>query len=172
MALVVEDGTGMPAAESYISTADADTYHANRGNAAWMALATPVKEQMLRLAADYMTEAYRGRWKGYRSQNLQALDWPRKSVILTDMAINYMIQFYVIPNEVKNAQAELAARAAALGTPLAPDLEQGIISESVAGAVSTVYDRFSPQHTRYRQVDMILRPLLAASGAMSPLVRT
>jgi hypothetical protein len=35
MALIVEDGTGLANAESYVSVADATTYHANIGNTAW-----------------------------------------------------------------------------------------------------------------------------------------
>ena len=35
MSLVTEDGTGLPTAESYISVADATTYHTARGNAVW-----------------------------------------------------------------------------------------------------------------------------------------
>lgn len=32
MPLIVEDGTGLPDAEAYISVADADAYHDARGN--------------------------------------------------------------------------------------------------------------------------------------------
>jgi len=35
MALVTEDGTGLSTAESYISVADATTYHTARGNSTW-----------------------------------------------------------------------------------------------------------------------------------------
>ena len=35
MALEVEDGTGKSTAESYISVADATTYHTARGNSTW-----------------------------------------------------------------------------------------------------------------------------------------
>ncbi len=35
MALIVEDGTGLSTAESYISVADATTYHTARGNSSW-----------------------------------------------------------------------------------------------------------------------------------------
>ena len=52
MSLVVEDGTGKADAESYISVADADTYHSNRGNTDWAALTTTEKEQLLRGATD------------------------------------------------------------------------------------------------------------------------
>jgi len=35
MSIVVEDGTGLATAETYISVADATTYHTARGNSAW-----------------------------------------------------------------------------------------------------------------------------------------
>jgi len=38
MTLIVEDGTVVPNADSYLSVADADTYHQTRGNGAWFAL--------------------------------------------------------------------------------------------------------------------------------------
>ena len=38
MALIVEDGTGLANAESYVSVADATTYHTNYGNTAWTAI--------------------------------------------------------------------------------------------------------------------------------------
>lgn len=169
MSLVVEDGSGISNAEAYISVTNATTYHANRGNAAWAALTVPQQEQSLRMATDYMTQAYRSRWKGWRSNLAQALDWPRKSVILTDMAINYQIPYYVVPQEVINANAELALRASA--GMLAPDLTQGVVSESVAGAVTQTFDRFSPQYVRYRAIDMILQPFLMSTGTMTSLGR-
>ena len=35
MALIVEDGSGVAGADSYLSVADADGHHADRGNAGW-----------------------------------------------------------------------------------------------------------------------------------------
>ena len=39
MSIVTEDGSGRADAETFISVADASAYHADRGNAAWAALA-------------------------------------------------------------------------------------------------------------------------------------
>jgi hypothetical protein len=166
--LIVETGAGASAAESYASVADADQYHSDRGNAAWDALDTGDKERALRRSTDFMTQTFRGRWKGYRSNIAQALDWPRKSVILTDMAINYMVPFASIPREVKVACMELALRS--LAGDLAGDLTQNIINESGAG-FATTYDRYTPQYTRYRAVEMLLSPYLAQSGASMSLTR-
>ena len=76
MALVVEDGTGLSTAESYISVADADTYHSDRGNALWTGT-DAVKEEALRQATEYLDATYD--WKGSISLTTQALNWPRGS---------------------------------------------------------------------------------------------
>lgn len=166
--IIVEDGTGVTTAESYATVAEADAYFAGRNNTTWAALDVPTKEGCLRLATDFMVENYRTRWKGYRSNIYQALDWPRKSVIIYDMAINYMVPFNVVPLEVKKACMEFAIRAST--GPLAPDLTQGILHES-AGPISTTYDNRTAQFTRYRSIDMLLRALLASTGAMTPIGR-
>ena len=73
MALIVEDGSIVTGAESYISVADASTYHSNRGNTAWASLSTDaIREQCLRKATDFMRQAYRSRWQGYRVNEDQA----------------------------------------------------------------------------------------------------
>ena len=169
MTLIVEVGQGLTDAESYASVADADTYFSNRGMTNWATLSAEEKEQALRRATDYMGQAYRGRWKGYRTSVTQALDFPRQSVVMCDMATNYTIPFDVIPNEVKTACIEYAWRAAS--GELAGDLTQGILSESV-GSLSVRYDNHSPQHVRYRAIDMLLKPFLTGSGSMVKLGRS
>jgi hypothetical protein len=171
MTIIQEMGLGQAGSETYASVADADTYFAARNSLAWGDLDLDVKEACLRLAMDYMAEAYRARWKGYRSQIAQSLDWPRQAVTLTDLAINYMVPYNSVPAEIKAAQIELAGRAYGLGvTRIATDLDRASLSESVSG-VSVSYDRFSPQQTRYRQIDMLLMPFLTSSGTMMQLGR-
>lgn len=169
MSLITEDGTGMSTAESYISVADADAYHAARNTTLWATLTTSDKEAALRRAADYLTQAYRTRWKGYRTQALQALDWPRQSVLMGDTASQYLVPYNSIPVEIKNACAEIAFRAAA--GPLAGDLKQGVVEKTV-GPIRVKYDSYSPQHNRYRAIDMLLRPYLDKSNSVVSLTRS
>ena len=158
MSLIVEDGSIVTGAESYISVADASTYHSNRGNAAWAALATDaIREQCLRKATDYMEQAYRSRWQGCRIGETQALSWPRYDVNVE----GYDVDSDVVPTAVKNACAEFALKAAT--AELSPDLTQGVVSESV-GQISVTYDKSSPQATRYKAIDAILSPYLKAGG--------
>jgi len=135
VALIVAPATG---AESYISVADADTYHASRGNAAWAAIATTaIKEQCLRRATDYMTAEYGARWaSGYGD-------------LTTD----------TVPDAIANACAELALKANA--AELAPDIGRAKTRVKV-DVIETEYSEFSSQVTTYRAIDRMLRPYLIA----------
>jgi hypothetical protein len=158
MTLIVEDGSGKSDSESYISVADASTYHTARGNAAWAALASDtVREQCLRKATDYMEQVYRSRWQGCRVSETQALSWPRYSVVVE----GYLVDDASVPEIVKRACAELALKASA--ADLAPDLTQGVVREQV-GQIEVEYDKSSPQSTRYKAIDAILSPYLKAGG--------
>lgn len=166
MALIVEDGTGLANSESYISVTDADTYHANRGNAAWAALITSAKEQALRQATDYMLQAYRDRWTGYRVKvsPMQALDWPRYGVEVD----HFPVHFDIVPGDVADACAELALRASS--GSLAPDLSQGVIRKKI-GPIETEYNRGTAQYTRFRAVELRLSPYFQCSGSFARLQR-
>jgi hypothetical protein len=158
MTLIVEDGSIVTGAESYISVSDASNYHTVRGNTAWAALTTDaLREAALRRATDYMRQAYRSRWQGYKVNEDQALDWPRYDVEVE----GYAVDSDIVPTEVKNACAELALRASA--ADLNPDLTQGVLSEQV-GSIQVTYDKASPQFTRYRAIDALLSPYLKAGG--------
>lgn len=165
MALIVEDGTGLSNAESYISVADANAYHTARANDAWSELETLEKEQHLRRATDYMLAVYRERWKGYRTKDSQALDWPRESIYI-DARIDALAN-NLIPSEVKRACAELALRS--ITESLAPDIERATTEETV-GPITVKYAA-GPTNKRFRFVDALLSPYLSASGGMYKLVR-
>lgn len=174
MPLIVEDGTGLASAESYISVADATTYHADRGNAAWAALASDtVREQLLRKATDYMLQVYGERWLSFRTTSTQALDWPRAYVQLKDAPYGYgsmaaYVPNNVVPVEVKRACAELAL--AASSGELAPALERATLSERV-GEIAVTYDPNSAEYKRFRAVDMLVGRYLGGSGTNVGLVR-
>ena len=170
MSLIVEDGTGKSDAESYISVADADTYHSKRGNTAWAALATETKEVLLRKAADYMVQVYRTQWAGARKFDNQGLDWPRYDVPKFDSPSGYgsYPAYYldtIVPGEVKVACAELAYKANI--EDLAPDIERLTKREKV-GTLEVEYDNNQGvPYKRYRSVDNVLRPMLISQGSNS-----
>lgn len=168
MALIVEDGSIVAGAESYISVTDADTYHSNRGNATWTALTTTVKEQLLRKSTDYMVARYRTQWRGYRKTATQALDFPRSFCYLEPFvygavgAYPYLLADNVVPNEVKNACAELALKAN--DGALMTDVGQTVIREKV-DVIEVEYSEFSPAQTRYSQIDAMLATLLQSTNS-------
>jgi hypothetical protein len=165
MALIVEDGTIVTGAESYISVADADAYFSARGNAAWAALTpTATKEAALRKATDYMTGRYGLRWKGDRVSELQALDWPRSSAY----ANGFLIDSGSVPVAVQRACAELAVRASS--DDLAPDVGAQVKQE-VVGPISVTYADGARQDTRYALVDSMLAAYLKGAGQI-PVVRS
>lgn len=167
MPLVVENGSGLANAESYISVTDATTYHANRGNAAWAALASDtIREQLLRKATDYMVEVYHQRWAGRRVTSTQALDWPRDFVPMRDgPGAAWTVTYYpnnAVPALVAQVCAELALKAAA--GPLMPDETQALKRKKV-GPVEVEYQDYSRATKTYRAIDNRLGAFLLGGGA-------
>lgn len=144
--LIVETGAGVPGAESYLSTADADAYLTARGHAAWAEQAVDAKEAALRRATDYLEAVYGPLWLSERRTEAQGLSWPR-------------VGWPGVPAPVRNACAELALRAAA--GPLMPDEGPAVKSERV-GPLLVAYQDGARQGTRYALVDKMLAPLLSA----------
>lgn len=164
MAIVVEDGSGLPGAESYASVSDADTYQAARGRTLWAALSTNEKEQALRRATDWMLQEYRDRWQGTRMTETQALDWPRYDVCLD----GYWVATDTVPKEVVRACIEMAFRAAS--GDLLKDQGAQVQSKSV-GPISVTYAQGARQNVKYAAVDSMLRGLLSGGGVGIKLVR-
>lgn len=178
MALVTETGTGSAASEAYASVVDADTYHAARGNTVWATLTTPVKEQLLRKATEYMVQVYRSKWNGWRVNLAQALDWPRQGVYLQDYGYPVNGEHYgtyqnliannIVPVEVSRACMDLALTASS--GPLAPNIERLESSVSI-GPLSVSYAPNAPAFVEYRAIDLLLRPYLDVSSG-NRIVRT
>lgn len=142
MTLVVENGTGLPNADSYVSLADANAYAASRGLTFPIAGAdATLAEQALRRATVWLDAAYRGRFSGYRKNRRdQALEWPRTGA-LDAMCPPNPIDPDEVPVEIVQATIEAAVREKASPGVLSPDVTPGkIISEvAVEGAVSVKY---------------------------------
>ena len=171
MTIVVEDGTQVNGANSYISVADADSYHTGMGNSAWLSLTEAQKESALLQATQYMVAIYRLRWQGLRVSPTQWLDWPRIGVILKDTAsffvdqrLSYTVPANVVPLVVTQACAILALKAST--QDLAPDLDPRTLVEKV-GPIQVNYDRFSPQYRRFRIVDLMLNAYLDATNGLT-----
>lgn len=165
MTLIVEDGTGTLAAESYASVTYADTYHNNRGNIDWETLETFQKEAALRKATDYLVQVYRQKWKGYKVLTTQYLDWPRKLVYLNSETVDSSttaLDYTVIPREIKNACVELALKSIT-DTLLLIDTEQQVVKETI-GPLSTEYQPYANKYKQYTAIQAIIAPFLKSGS--------
>ncbi len=104
-AFVVEDGTGVTDATSYVSVEEADdiitmNIHAS---ASWAALVDGDKEKLLAWASRYLDE--RTRWFGTKAVPASALRWPRVGVIDRD---GIELSSTMVPRQLKIATAEMA----------------------------------------------------------------
>ena len=172
MALIVETGAVVIGADSYLSVVDATTYLVSRGKGdAWDAVDD--QEAALRKATDYITQAYRGRWTGYRFTVSQSLDWPRAWVPIPDVPSGYgafsaFVSNTIVPLEVKNACAELALISSV--TDLTATLTRPKIRTKV-GEIEVQYNPYSPEYPRFRHIDMMFNPYLNSRGVNYALVR-
>lgn len=104
MTLIVEDGTVIANAESYISVAEADTYWTNHGDpASWTDATTIQKEVALRYATSWIDVNYK--WRSTLLEEAQVLDWPRGLFVDDDCRTRGGT---TIPQELKDAEAEMA----------------------------------------------------------------
>lgn len=100
MAIVVEDGTGVAGANSYISLADANAHLAER------AISVTLTDAQLLVAMDVL-EAMN--YDGYKVDPAQALQWPRYATYNRDGHINDSIS---IPAELPKALISIAVQIA------------------------------------------------------------
>ena len=178
--LIIEDGTGVAGANSYVTVAQADIYFANVNNTVWDGLdSIDQKGPFLIQAVRYMQQVYRSRWKGYRRYSLnltsktQILDWPRVWVDQIDSPGGYGPYPYFydpnsIPQEIKDAQCELAVRAA--NGDLAPDIDR--VEKSVqVGSLKVEYDPNYSPIVVFRAIEALLDPFFESQGTMSRIGR-
>jgi hypothetical protein len=151
VALVVEDGTGLAGANSYVSEAEFEAYCDNRA----ITLATGDEDGALIRATQFIDGEYRLRFPGTRlNGRAQALEWPRKDAV---DQFGDDIDDDEVPIEIKNATCEAAVRELADPGSLSPDLERGgKIKELQAGSVDIVYTDNAPAETIFSIIDKAL----------------
>ncbi len=187
MTIIVEDGSVVANANSYISVADANAYFTTTGDTLWTEDADDAaKERALILGAQYMQQKWRLRWKGSRIEAQQRLDWPRTGVDVPDFfdpflkntfvpvafQNTYFIPADVIPQEVIDAQLLLATASLSDDGQSAVSLQTslGRLTKKEKAAVLEV-EYFAPgeggssrQTTNYWDAKQIIQPFLRASS--------
>lgn len=171
MAFVVENGTGLPTATAFISTAEMDAYIAaytvSGTSAAWIALDTNGKQRYIMLASQYLVMKYDGRWKGELLNQDQGLPWPRQGAYNGE---DVLVDYNVIPQEVKDACAELVLRVLSSGDlmpdPVAVNQNVQSVTKKVGPIMKSVTYSSSGMATTtwFKKVDFMLRGLLNGGG--------
>lgn len=153
--MVVEDGTGLSDADSFVSVTYAETYFSTRNVTEWASLLN--KEALLIQATDYMEAVYSEAWKGTTLLDTQALSFPR--------IIDYDT---VYPDRLLKAVCELALKAN--GGSLLTDVDQRTIEEKI-DVITVKYAEYSDQKTQYSFVYSLISPYLMSGGTSKKVVR-
>jgi hypothetical protein len=131
VALIVEDGTGVPGATSYIDVQYVRDFAAARGRMVPVE-DTPI-EQSAVVAMDYLA-SLEPRLKGQRSYDAQGQAFPRMYVRIGDRTLPYN----AVPEDIKKAQAELTL-ATLDGFDLMPTLDGAEVKREKVGPLETEY---------------------------------
>lgn len=152
MALIVEDGSVVDGANTYISLVDAQTYLNDRG------YDITLTEGLLLRGCDYVN-SFRTRFKGYKQTNvLSNMQWPRAFAVID----NYLINSNVIPAVIPDAQVETALEMAMNRDPHDTTSTQ-VVKKIKADAIEKEYDTMAGREVpnfEYRKIMALLRPVL------------
>jgi hypothetical protein len=155
MTLIVEAGQGAPNAQSYVSAADCAAYHAARGNSLFGAMNQAQQEQAIIRAMDFLA-IYSTKWKGARTSDAQALDWPRCGVRLDSDRCPYFPAAMVPISVVKAAGAG----------ELIKDAEREVIEETIGPITTKWASGSTAPAAQFPMVDLLLKPLLQSSNGV------
>lgn len=165
MALVIEDGTIVPGANSYVTVQEVRDYAAPR------AVELPTEDSELipfiLSAADYLN-AYEARFKGERVSGDQSMAWPRTRVKM------YGAEFPddKIPPQLKIAQLQ-ATLIATSGVDLMPNITEFAVRRTKVDVIEVEYatggglnNTATEQMTpKFPLVESTLAPLFASANA-------
>jgi len=163
MALIIEDGTGVATADSFVSLADARTFAANYG----LILPTDDTEAEVKLRQGYLNLLTNERLlQGSRSTETQNNIYPRTGVYDNCK----LVDDDVIPESVKNAQVYAADSINSGTSTNGSSTGQNLKSFSVDGVYSESYQDGSSQSTNatIQGVYNSLYPLTKAGFNSSP----
>lgn len=157
MTLTVEDGTGLANADALVALVDVDAYHTARGNSTWTGDDAD-KETAIRRASFFLTNSYS--WQGFKVNNRdQALAWPRTGVVDQE---GYAIPITEVPQEIKDACAELALRELTTPGTMTPDVTLADkVNREKVGEIEVEYANSRMDAYASRPVVTIVNDLIA-----------
>lgn len=163
--LIVEDGSIVADANSYVTYDYALAYHALRGNSAWAAGSELNQQYAIIRATQAVDSIYKGKWKGTPTEyGTQELEWPRQDVEVNGVALDDDL----IPTALKKAVCEAALRELAEANSMTPDLDRGgEIKRVKADTVEVEYMDGANSTTTFTAIDGLLADLVTGTSASS-----
>jgi hypothetical protein len=158
--IVVEDGSIVAGANSYVSLAEVKDYFANR------AYSVPVDDETTKAAMILslnFIESFRAKFKGCKKDAAQALQFPRTRLRLD----GYPVNDNAIPTVLKWAQCE-ATYKITQSEDLQPNLTAMTIKAETVGPITTEYSdvvQTSTGRDVVTTVESLLAPLFVVSSA-------
>lgn len=166
MSLIVEDGTGIALADSYISVADARGILAKIGQD--LSTQPDKAEQELRVALRYIDSVYRATFQGVKTTATNVLQWPRSWVYID----NVLQDSDSIPTDLKESQV-FAAYEVSQGNDLMPTrTDENIKRKKFDAVMETEYfnQGAGASQNVYPRIMASLIPLLKPSNPLSATV--
>jgi hypothetical protein len=172
MSLIVEDGTGLSNADSYISVADATTYLTNFGSGdTWSVIDAGTQEILLRKSTRDLDALFASSYASDLLSTTQSLLWPR--IDFTDTNSRSVSG---LPKEVGYAVAELALINSSTDVT-GPGDRTGMVKlerTEIVNAIKSWTEYFAPSATNelaIRKVTLLLKPFLDGGSAISATIK-
>ena len=149
--IIIEDGTVVPGANSYVTEAELTTYAADRG-----ITLTAATDVLLIKAMDYIESLA---FIGDKSSEGQALQWPRNSVYID----GYYVESTTIPAALKTGQIATALAINSEDSPLAT-VERATKREKV-DVIEVEYMDSAAAQPIVKTINAAMRKILAGGGS-------
>lgn len=167
-AFVVEDGTGLTNATSYVAVADADDYLSIRPNIdSWEDLDSAGKEDYLMWATRLLDQ--RARFRGQKYDATNALEWPRVGAVDKN---GMVVPYDIVPKPIKDATVEIAfyLLVNALDPAMPPGgggTAGGAIKSIKADVIEIVYTEASAASAQTIYFPLGINDILAGLGTLA-----
>jgi hypothetical protein len=175
MAVAIVADAGSASANSFVTLDEAAAYMESRLNgSSWETDATTDNKNRALVEATRELSALT--WQGTRTDDTQALAWPREWVLNPDASsAGFYYESTEIPQRVKDATCELAFQFIKSGTTdvAALPATDGVIQKTI-DVISTTYADPSHRKTgiaRFPRIYKLIAPLLDGVGSSFRLVR-
>lgn len=163
--IIVEDGSVVESANSYVSVADADTYHTNLGQSAWTGTDDEKSSAILR-AMRYLENL---NWTGWKTSHDNPLAWPRYQTFDRD---GKLYDSDIVPQNVVNALCEAALVELVSAGALRPTTSTtGQVKRQKVDVIETEYFESYNSSQSFDAIDYELTGLVSGGGNMVSLTR-